>query len=256
MNRRFVPRLRLRSRTLFGALALAFTAPLWAQTAGIDPAAQERLRASLDYLNSLQAFSVTTEGSLEIVLLDGQKLQMLNQVEMALQRPNRMQARRTGEAMEQEFFYDGETLTLHQPGSSAYASVPAPPTIEAMLDFAREELDIVAPAGDLLDANAYEVLMEGVRTGFIVGTVALDGVVCDHLAFSAPGTDFQLWVEQGERPLPRRMVITSRDVVNAPQFTVNLRDWDLAPRFSADHFRFDPPDGALVIDFTPAGDTP
>ena len=256
MTQRNPFRLRLLGALMSGAVVLTLAAPALAQPEGVDPAAAERLRTSLAYLNGLEAFSVNTQGSLEIVLLDGQKVQLLNQVDMALQRPNRMHARRTGEAAEQEFFYDGKTLTLHEPGSSAYASLPAPATIEAMLDFAREELDIVAPAGDLLDANAYEVLMEGVRTGFIVGTVMLDGILCDHLAFSAPGTDFQLWVEQGERPLPRRMVITSRDVVNAPQYTVHFGDWDLAPRFSENHFRFDPPDGAMVIDFTHTGDMP
>lgn len=236
-------------------LAISLATPIAAQD-GIEPAAQQRLRASLDYLNTLETFTVATHGNVEVVLLDGQKIQFLNQVDLAVQRPNRMHARRLGDALEQELFYDGETLTLHQPGDNVYATVPAPPTLMAALDFARNELDIVAPAGDLLDANAYDLLMEGVRTGFVVGTAMLGGVFCDHLAFSAPGTDFQLWVEQGERPLPRRMVITSRDVVNAPQFTVNLDDWNLAPKLPASEFRFDPPDGALAIEFTRFGDAP
>jgi hypothetical protein len=242
--------------TLAMTLAITLSMPAAAQPEGIDPIARERLKMSLDYLNGLDAFTVSTHGHVEVVLLDGQKIQMLNQADMTLQRPNRLHARRLGEALEQELFYDGKSLTLHQPGDNVYATVPAPPTLEAALDFAREELDIVAPAGDLLDANAYEVLMEGVRSGLVVGTAMLDGVICDHLAFSAPGTDFQLWIEQGNRPLPRRMVITSRDVVNAPQFTVNLHDWDLDPKLSASAFRFEPPDGAVVIDFMPASGTP
>ena len=66
---------------------------------------------------------------------------------------------------------------------------------------------------------------------------------------SAPGTDFQIWIQQGDRPLPRKLVITSRDVVNAPQFTVLIDAWDQTPDLDDDLFHFDPPEDAMVIDF-------
>ena len=52
----------------------------------------------------------------------------------------------------------------------------------------------------------------------------MDGVVCDHLAFRNLDTDWQIWVESGERPLPRKYVITSKTVAAAPQYTLRLRD--------------------------------
>ncbi|HYO28597.1 MAG TPA: DUF2092 domain-containing protein, partial [Azonexus sp.] len=57
------------------------------------------------------------------------------------------------------------------PGEKYFATVPAPATLEQMLDFARTTLDIVAPAGDLLYANAFEILMDNVTSGFVVGNL-------------------------------------------------------------------------------------
>ncbi len=83
----------------------------------------------------------------------------------------------------------------------------------------------------------------------MVGPAVIDGVVCDHLAFSAPGTDLQIWIQRGDKPLPRKVIITSRDIVNAPQFTLVIKGWDLAPNVSADRFHFKASGETLAIDF-------
>ena len=110
-----------------------------------------------------------------------------------------------------------------------------------MLNFARTSLDIVAPAGDLLQRNAYDILMTDVSSGFVVGKGIIEGVRCDHLAFRAPHVDWQIWIEDGARPLPRKLVITTRDVVNAPQFAVVVTRWDLQPKQTDGMFTFTPP---------------
>jgi hypothetical protein len=58
-----------------------------------------------------------------------------------------------------------------------------------MLDFARTRLDIVAPAGDMVYRNAYDILTDGVTGGVVVGKAVIEGVPCDHLAFRAPQLD-------------------------------------------------------------------
>jgi hypothetical protein len=120
-----------------------------------------------------------------------------------------------------------------------------------MLDFARETLDIVAPAGDIIYQNAYDILMDEVTGGFVVGKAIIEGVLCDHLAFRAPHVDWQIWIQQGEQPLPRKLVITTRDVVNAPQFAVTVTNWNLQPTFDAQTFEFTAPADATKVDFLP-----
>ena len=109
------------------------------------------------------------------------------------------------------------------------------------------------PAGDLISADGFDILMDGVHTAFFVGASEVAGVACDHLAFSAPGTDFQIWIQRGDRPLIRKFVITSRDVVSAPQFSILFDYWDQTPDLNEALFHFEPPEDAMVIDFMALG---
>ncbi len=222
-----------------------------AQPTGLDPEAQRLLKASTDFLASQQRFSADSRNTLEVVLKSGQKIEFNHTARMSVQRPNKLRAERSGDLVRQLFVYDGKTLTLFNPEDKAFAQVAAPDTLEGMLEFARTQLDIVAPAGDLLDKNAYGILMDGVTDGFVVGKAVIEGVRCDHLAFRAPHVDWQIWVQEGAQPLPRRLVITTRDLPNAPQFAVTMTKWNLKPTFDAQTFKFTPAAGATKVDFLP-----
>jgi hypothetical protein len=223
--------------------------PAWAQVAGIDPQAQQLLKASTTYLAGLKRFSADTSNTVEVVTASGQKLQFDNTVTMAVQRPNRLYAKRMGERVDQVFYYDGKSLTLHDPAQNRYAAIAAPGTLEEALDMAREKLDIVAPAGDLIYSNAFDLLMKEVTEGFVVGKGMVEGVRCDHLAFRAPHVDWQIWIQEGKQPLPRKFVITTRDMLNAPQFSVVITRWNVAPALSESQFSFKPPQGVRKVDF-------
>jgi len=237
------------------ALLLAATLPQAApaQAAGIAPEAERLLKASTDFLARQQRFSLDTQSSIDVVLPSGQKIQYDHTVKVSVERPNRLRAERTGDLVDQVFIYDGTSLTLHDPAGKYYATVAAPGTLEEMLDFAREKLDVVAPAGDLLYKNAYEILMEHVTEGSVVGKGVVDGVGCDHLAFRTRLVDWQIWIQEGAQPLVRKLVITSQDMLNAPQFTVVTKNWDLAPAFSAETFSFKPSPDLQKLEFLRMG---
>ncbi|MBV8173453.1 MAG: DUF2092 domain-containing protein, partial [Verrucomicrobia bacterium] len=63
------------------------------------------------------------------------------------------------------------------------------------------------------------------------------------------GVDFQVWVAQGNQPLPRRIVITYKDEPGQPQFWAHLSNWNLAPVISDALFAFTPPNGADRVQF-------
>lgn len=223
--------------------------PASAQPAGIDPKALEILKRSTDFLGAQPRFAAETRNSLEVVLASGQKLQFGSTVSMTVRRPDRMWAKRSGDLIDQVFYYDGKRLMLHEPARKVYATVPAPGTLEEMLEFARTKLDVFAPGGDFVGRDAYPALTDGVTSAFVVGKAVVEGVTCDHLAFRAPHADWQLWIEHGSRPLPRKLVITTRDVVSAPQFDVTVTRWNLAPEVDDAVFRFEAPPGASTVEF-------
>ncbi len=228
---------------------LGMPAASFGQTPDVEPEADQVLRKMSDYLAQLQQFKIQMENMLEIVLLSGQKIQYDNQVDVSIKRPDKLHAIRKGEVYDQEFFYNGKTLTQYSQGPNLYATIQAPPTIDEALIFAIETLGIEAPGGDLINSNAYEVLMEDVTSGFYVGMSIVDGVKCHHLAYRKKDVDWQIWVEDGDKPLPKKFIITTKWLTGAPQYTISVKSWDTSPKLKDNIFNFSPPKDVGKIEF-------
>ena len=140
-----------------------------------------------EYLAGRQQFTLKAESTLEAVLTSGQKLQYDSPATLVVSRPNKLHAHRKGDIANQEFFYDGKTLTLYNQRENLYASTAAPATLDEMLDFAREKLDIIAPAAELLYKNAAEKMLKESSSGFVVGPSVVAGVKTTQLAFRGGG---------------------------------------------------------------------
>jgi hypothetical protein len=212
--------------------------------------ADRALHEMSDYVASLDAFEVDTAGSLEVVLKDGQKLSFPFASKTRVRRPDKLRSDRKGEKTALHFYYDGQTFTLFGEKANMYAQKEAPPTIEEAIDVAREELDIEAPGADLIGNDVYAALTEDVVSGFIVGDASCDGTPCRHLAFRGNEVDWQIWIDTGAEPLPRRLIITSKKEKGSPEFAVEL-DWDTDVKLADNVFEFTPPEDARRIDFLP-----
>ncbi len=250
--------MKCRSTPVLALLALAFLAHAGSAGAApaFDPDSVRILKGMSDFVAGTQAFSVRTETSLEVVTMNGEKLQFLTPVAASVRRPDRLLAKRDGDLVDQRFYYDGKTLTLFNPDAKVFATVPAPPDLDAALDYAREELDIVAPAGDLINTNAYARLTEDMFESRYIGTSMVAGQLCHHLAFRGNEVDFQIWIADGKQPLPWRYVITSKKITGAPQFVTQVVSWDLNPRLKDKDFEFKAPEGAVGVDFVRVAPTP
>lgn len=216
----------------------------------VAPEADRVLRGMSEYLAGLRAFRVSADSAIEVVLENGQKLQFLAASQVEVRRPDRLRSERRGAQVDAVLYYDGDSVTLHGRRQNLWATVDAPRTLDEMIDFARDELDIEAPAADLLASDPYAILMEDVRSGMYVGQEEVGGVNTHHLAFrNRGGTDWQIWVQDGATPLPVRYVVVSTDVRSHPEFAVTLHDWDSRSPVSDADFTFEAPSGAQQIEF-------
>ncbi|MFL5349159.1 MAG: DUF2092 domain-containing protein [Hyalangium sp.] len=220
-----------------------------AQQHGVDPKAGALLKRMSDFLASQPQFSVQADGSTEAVLKTGEKVEFEHSSDVRLKRPDKLRSDRRGEKADAEFYYDGHSFTLYGKNKHYYATSAAPATIDEAIDAARERLGIEAPAADLLYSNPYDVLMEDVVSGSDLGADAVRGVACHHLAFRGNETDWQIWIEDGPRPVPCKFVITSKKVQGSPEFQVEFSHWNFSPRFDDTVFRFTPPSDAKRISF-------
>jgi len=242
---------------LLAAVALppAYSAEIAAKPPAVDPAATQILKRMSDYLTSLKQFSVNTQGTLENTNATGHRIDLDVSAHAIVSRPNKIYAERRGDLLDQNFQYDGKTLTLCNPVDKVYATVPAPATIEGTLDYTREKLDLFIPIGDLVYSNCYPLLMQDVTLAKVVGKAVIGGVRCDHLLFSRPGVDFQVWVADSGKPLPYKYVVTDTSCPELLSISTVLSDWNVVPHVPDSKFTFLPPKGAKPISFMPFNTT-
>ena len=214
----------------------------------IDPDALQVLKGMTDYLGSQQTFAMHTENTYEDVLETGQKIQFGFSSSIVAQRPDKLRAKRWDGQSKRLFIYDGETLSMYDKGHDLFARVSAPDNIDDFLFFARDSLDLVPPAGDMVFSNAFELLTASITSGFVVGKAVIGGVSCTHLAFTTPVVDWQVWIADGDTPLPYKYVLTTRDDPAQPQFITMISDWNTNPKIEDGMFDFEPPATATEID--------
>lgn len=228
--------------------------------ASIDPHADRVLRAMSAFLAAEQAFAFHAEAAVEDTLPTGTLVQLGYGLDVAIRRPDRIRADFAGDRGERLFTYDGETLTLLHRQERLYARAAAPSGIDAALDEAIDRLDVAIPLSDFAYSDPYAVLTERVEAGRYLGRHRVEGVPCHHLAFVQQDIDWQIWVEDGPQPVPRKLHVVYKSEPGAPRYTAVTSDWRLGLRLPDTVFAFDPPAGADEIGFAPVaaeeGDRP
>ena len=207
--------------------------------------ADQILKKMSDYVASQKTLSVTFDSDIEVITPSLQKIQFTSSGEVQLSRPDKLRATRTGGYRDVEIVFDGKTLTMNDKDANDFAQLETRGSIDQLIDLLREKYGVTAPGADILFSNAFDVMMADVIDGAHVGKGVIDGVECDHLAFRNVDTDWQIWIETGARPIPRKYVITSKAVAGAPQYTLRIKEWRTA--VPADAFAFKPAQGAKKV---------
>jgi hypothetical protein len=198
------------------------------------------LKAMYDYIGAQKNISMSFDTDVEIVTPSMQKLQFSSSGQVLLSRPDKFRATRTGGYADVELVFDGKMLSIAGKNLNVFARRELPGSIDRMVGKLRDDgLDL--PGADLLLAGGYEEMTGGRTVEFQqIGRGVIDGVECDHLAFRSDDVDWQLWIELGARPIPRKYVITSKSVIGAPQYTIRVKDWKTDATVAADSFTFKP----------------
>jgi len=235
---------------LFVLLASVLTAtlaavPAGAQAQGSD--AKSILKAMSGYVSSQKTIELTFDSDIEVITPQLEKIQFTNSGDLLLSRPDKLRAHRLGGYAEVELFFDGQTVSVHGKSINGYAQFEAPGTVDRLVEVLRLGHGVALPGADLLLSNSYDALAAGVMEAKHIGRGVIDGRECEHLAFRNFDTDWQLWVEAGERPIPRKMVITSKTLNNAPQYTLRVKGWKTGVEPAREAFVFTPPAGTKKL---------
>jgi hypothetical protein len=214
----------------------------------IEERADELLRQACALLASTPRFSFEAEETFDEVFDHAPRLQLTNVRHLLVDKPGRMTAQAEGDTLYRAVWFDGRHISALNKEENVYTTLDQPPTLDAALDLLETKYKVDVPLTDFVYSDPYAVLSEGLLYGEYLGIHEAAGVDCHHLAFSQASIDWQLWIDAGEKPLPRKLVISYRDEPGVPQYFAVIRKWDLDPTISEGAFRFEPPQGATRVD--------
>ena len=106
---------------------------------------------------------------------------------------------------------------------------------------AAKKYGLEIPLADLFLMGTDRFDTKSITEAIYVGPQVIGGVLCDQLAFRQPGVDWQICIERGKAPLPRKLVVTGTDGDPAQPVRRSILTWKAgsapearpAPRLSA-----------------------
>jgi hypothetical protein len=229
---------------------------LGAGSALVEPRAEALVRAMSDRLSRLTAFTIEADEINDEVPEQSPRRQLTNTRRVTVRRPDRLAGDASGDAVNRSFFYDGRTLTVHDKEQNVWTSGAVPPTIDQALDWIFDQTGTVIPLADFVYADSYARLMGNVQRGVYLGLHEAAGVMCHHLSFEQANIDWQIWIDAGRDPLPRKLVIAYKTEDEVPQYSVTIRKWDLQAAASDASFTFTPPASARRIEMSAMAGAP
>jgi hypothetical protein len=230
---------------MFSGGAPAYAAP---KRPTVDPAAIAALEKMAAFLRAQESFEVAGELTTDDVLRTGQKVQVGGTVSLKVRRPDRLRADVASDRKTERLVYDGNLFTVYQPKVGYYAQFAAPPNLRELVDVLEGRYGVDLPLADLFRLGTDEAQLRAIRGATLVGYSTVRGAPCAHYAFHQADVDWQVWIEEGAQPVPRKLVITTTSEKSHPQFT-SVMTWTLGAKLDPQVFAFTPPTSARRIDF-------
>lgn len=262
-----------RRGALVAAVSVLLTAPALAVEGGGDDEAARRaeleaiarantdevkaeMKRSADFLGAQPSFVFRALIAYEVLQANGSKLEFGATRTATVRRPDRLRVdtvQRDGDR--RTVFFDGQQIAVDLPSEQAYVAVAKPGTLDDAITYLVDDLDTPAPLHEFFSSNYYQGVQGAIVSAFFVEEDRLGEHTCNHFALSTERVDVQLWIEDGDRPLPCRVVITYVNEPGMPQFRAQFEEWNLAPATPDSLFAYTPPAGAERLSLQTAIDT-
>jgi hypothetical protein len=229
-----------------------------AEAAKVDPQAAKTLKAMAEFAQGLKGFKC------EVILLmtsemEGMKQEITTTYSFAMERPNKLALRYVRGMAGNTIVCDGKKMVTYAGMLKRYEERDAPRTLEDLFQMPGPMAGNMLFLDNLLRANVYAAIMDGVSTARYVGKDQVDGLECDHLMFTQADFDWELWVTTGAEPVVLKaqsdmskglsVGAEGPEAKGMKMVMLNrLSGWQLNPDLPSDTFVFKPPEGARKTD--------
>jgi hypothetical protein len=216
-----------------------------------DEQAISALKAMSAHLAGLESFAITGVALEDHQLEAGLMASYPTEIELTVKRPGSLHLKQfDGDSTRDLYIHEG-SLTLYDSAKGYYATTSVPAGLDAGMEYALDVLGIDAPLMDLVYQDVFTRLAGTTDPVlYLTGKSRVGGVDCHQLAIRVEDADVQVWIQEGDHPLPRRMMITAKWDGGSPRFSA-LMNWNERPEIAEGAFEFAPPADAVKIQFEP-----
>jgi hypothetical protein len=203
---------------------------------GLEPRAMDILKAASARLAAARSMSFTSVVSYESPSRLGPPLVYSTRSEVTVRRPDKLRVITSGDGPPSEFYYDGKTMTAFAPSENLVAIADAPPTIDAALEAAYHTGAIYFPFADVIVADPYKDIADGLKIAFYIGqSSVVGGTTTDMVAYVTGDVFIQVWIGAQDK-LPRRIYAIYLNDRARLRHVLELSDWQLDPVIPEDAF--------------------
>ena len=205
-----------------------------------------------EFISGASAFIIVADMGHEVLQRDGQRLEFGSRITASLRRPSQANVRfdnRDGDNA--TIVLDGDTISVFSTIGNVhvYDVTRQPGDIDASFVFLAEQLGTPDQLNHFFSIDLTDSMKSMVKSGYYVGEATIAGILCDNLARRNEDEDVQLWVAKGDKPVPRRIVVTYKNLEGQPQYWAQFEEWNFSPELSDTKFAFSLPEGAERIHF-------
>ena len=202
------------------------------------------------FLAKSPAWRVTLHTAYDAIQPDGYKVEWNEMRNVTPSRPDRLRVEvERSDGARNLVLFDGKQVTTFDEKARVYAQEAHPGTVDDAVVYFVHDLGMRLPLAVMLLNNLPAELQHRVQDVKYVEKTTTLGAPVDHIAAKTPTVDFQLWIAEGDRPLPVRVVLTYKNSPGQPQFRAQLSDWNLDIKPPDTLFTFTSPAGAKKIPF-------
>ena len=220
-----------------------------AQPLLMEPRAIDLLKASSARLAAARTMSFTAVVSYEHPSIYGPPLLHTTHSAVTLQRPDKLRVITSGEGPATEFYYNGKTMAAFSPAENLVAVADAPPTIDGMLEVAFRSAAIYYPFADVIVADPWQDIADGLDLAFYIGRSSeVGGTTTDMVAYATRDVFIQVGIGTEDK-LPRRARAIYRSDPAQLRHQMDLTNWQIDPPVAADAFMSKRAEAAKRIPF-------
>jgi hypothetical protein len=193
----------------------------------IENAALEILQATSQRVSHAKTLSFTAVTTYEAPARDGQPLFYATVSQVRVQRPNKLRVVTPGDGPPSEFYYNGKTITVYDPAAGLTAVTDAPPTIDAAMKHAYDTAAIYFPFTEVLVADPYKNLSQGLTTAYVVGQSRVVGdTITDIVAMANATVQAEVWIGINDG-LPRLLRVAYPKDPSLSRHEIAFSNWRL-----------------------------